>query len=135
MEGCNFVVNFDLSQQTDLQSHERVCYKPISEFQGGYDAVIVDQIMKVVQLFQMTVVMDHSFKLSYFLSALEALRIPPGSTWTIRIVFVVPPENRWSFRIAPVKDDGALEQYMWTQGRERSMAEVASIDFDRGYIG
>ncbi|EKX47851.1 hypothetical protein GUITHDRAFT_106401 [Guillardia theta CCMP2712] len=135
LKACNFVVNFDPSQQTDLLPHERVCYKPISEFQGGYDALIVDQIKKVVQFFQMTVAMDHSFKLSYFLSALEALRIPPGRTWTIRIVVVVPPENRWSFRIAPVKDDGALEQYMWTKWLERSMAEVASIDFDRGYIG
>ena len=78
--------------------------------------------------------MDHSLKLSYFLTALEALGIPPGGTWTIRIVFVVPPENEMLFRVARVEDDWALEHYMWKQGEKVSMAQVASIDFNRGCV-
>ena len=134
LKACNLVVIFDPSQDTVSLPHTRVCLKPISEFQGGYDAIIVDQDDKVVQFFQLTVARDHSLKLSYFLTALEALRIPPGGIWTIRIVFVELPENEMLFRIAPVKDDGALEQYMWKKGEELSMVQVASIDFNRGYV-
>ncbi|EKX49562.1 hypothetical protein GUITHDRAFT_67655 [Guillardia theta CCMP2712] len=135
LKACNLVVIFDPSQDTDSLPHTRVCLKPICEFQGGWDAIIVDQDDKVVQFFQLTVAKDHSLKLSYFLTALKALGIPAGEIWTIRIVFVVPPEDGMLFRIASVKDEGALEQYMWKKGEERSMVQAASIDFNRGFVG
>ncbi|EKX33524.1 hypothetical protein GUITHDRAFT_120269 [Guillardia theta CCMP2712] len=101
-------------EHTDSLPHTRACLKPISEFQGGYDAIIVDQDEKVVQFFQLTVSMDHSLKLWWDMDDKDC--------------FVVPPENKELFRIAPVEDAGALEQYMWKKGEELSMAQVAKSE-------
>ena len=63
-----------------------VCFMPISELQGGYNAKHAKKAVFV----QVTVAEKHSLKLSFFLEALEALGIPPGRAWKVEIIILIP---------------------------------------------
>ncbi|EKX52594.1 hypothetical protein GUITHDRAFT_150589 [Guillardia theta CCMP2712] len=121
------IVFFDPLQLKISLPTTSVCFRPISELQGGYDAVIVDKDAKRAVFVQVTVAEKHSLKLSFFLDTLRALGIPAGLVWKVEIIFLIPRERMPVFRISPVEDCGALETYGWKKGEERKQAKVACL--------
>ncbi|EKX50981.1 hypothetical protein GUITHDRAFT_103565 [Guillardia theta CCMP2712] len=119
------VVFFDPLQGNHSLPRTAVCFRPISELQGGYDALIVDKNAKKAVFVQVTVREKHALKLSFFLDALTALGIPPGRAWKVEIIFLIPNQRMPVFRISPVEDCGALEGYGWKKGEEKKKAKVA----------
>eukprot|EP00960_Hanusia_phi_P072038 767690-Hanusia_phi.AAC.1 len=96
-----------------------------------------------IQFVQLTIGKKHSFKLPFFLKALQALGVPEGAGeslevgedparegWEVAIVYVTVPTRLASFRIQAPKDSGTLERYEWKRGEERTQAKVAGFDLD-----
>ncbi|EKX36775.1 hypothetical protein GUITHDRAFT_117071 [Guillardia theta CCMP2712] len=125
-EPCS-VVFFDPLQLKPSLPSTAVCFRPISELQGGYDAVIVDKDAKRAVFVQATVARKPSLKLSFFLDNLMALGISAGLVWRVEIIFLIPRERMPVFRISPVEDCGALKTYGWKKGKERRQAKVACL--------
>ena len=125
-EGCPVFLLETMGVIKDLPQ-DRTCLRPISVFQPGFDAIIVDVRAKLVEFVQVTVSSSHSFKLSPFAKALMKLNIPTKG-WKVKVVFIVPPERLQDFRIDPIKNCGALKEYGWKKGQEGKQADVASID-------
>ncbi|EKX46162.1 hypothetical protein GUITHDRAFT_108193 [Guillardia theta CCMP2712] len=121
------VVNFSSLQGIKTLPAQNTCLRPISAFQGGYDAVMVDKEKRKVMFVQATIAQKHSFKLSFFLKALKALNIPEGGEWKVEVVFLIPVEELARFEIKPIEDSGALKDYGWKRGEEAMQAEVAGI--------
>eukprot|EP00960_Hanusia_phi_P065147 766003-Hanusia_phi.AAC.1 len=122
-EPCNILSFAELPRMQTL-ARGRTCLQPYCEFQGGYDGVIVDKENRQIQFVQVTIAAKHSFKLSFFLKALEALGVPTTG-WKVRIIFVTVRQRLASLQIGPVKDRGALEKYGWKKGQEEEKAEKA----------
>eukprot|EP00961_Rhodomonas_salina_P225665 3051064-Rhodomonas_salina.1 len=72
----------------------KVCLKPKTWNQGGYDAVLVvkENENQLVRFVQLTKSSCHELKMKYFSECLEALGIHGGDGWTVEIVFVVDKE-------------------------------------------
>ncbi|EKX42813.1 hypothetical protein GUITHDRAFT_111183 [Guillardia theta CCMP2712] len=105
----------------------RTCFRPISENQGGYDAVFVDLPSKCAQFVQVTVAKQHDFKLRYFPEALIALGILPGHGWTVKVVLLIPQNRVREFKISCVDDRGKLKEYGWEGGQEETNVDIASV--------
>ena len=59
---------------------------------------------------------------------LRLLRIGKEKGWKVEIVFVVPKENLYSFRVTNVENNGVLARYGWTSGNEENKAQVFGMD-------
>ena len=97
------------------QGEARLCLKPLKWNQGGYDAVILDSNDKLVRFIQVTIAETHDLKLRFMYECLQSLGIEQGGTWKVEIVFVVPKENLYKFRMKRVEDEFILTQYGWTR--------------------
>ncbi|EKX54970.1 hypothetical protein GUITHDRAFT_99616 [Guillardia theta CCMP2712] len=97
------------------QGAARLCLKPLKWNQGGCDAVIVDSNDKLVRFIQATIAETHDLKLRFMYDCLQSLGIEQGGTWKVEVVFVVPKENLYKFRVNHVEDDFILTPYGWTR--------------------
>eukprot|EP00960_Hanusia_phi_P063891 765614-Hanusia_phi.AAC.1 len=120
--------NSDGLRSVDALSCRRVCLRPLNPLHGGYDAVIVNKTVRVIEFVHLTMAKEHSLKLNFFLGALRALGIAQDAGRKVKIVFVT--ERLSSFRISRVEHAGALKRYGWQQGNDKEQAEVVSIDYD-----
>ena len=113
--------------QARMQGTNRLCLKPLRWNQGGYDAVIVDLYCKLVRFVQVTIAETHDLKLRYMYDCLKTLSIEEGGSWKVEVVFVVPKENLYKFRISNVENRGILTKYGWARGEEEIDAHVAGM--------
>ncbi|EKX41220.1 hypothetical protein GUITHDRAFT_112691 [Guillardia theta CCMP2712] len=118
---------FSPSQGIETLPEDKTRLRPISAFQGGYDAEIMDQAEGKVMFVQVTMAQKHSFKLSFFSKALKVFNIPEDGAWKVEVGFLVPLEELARLEISRIEDSGALEKNGGKRGDEAMQVDVVGV--------
>ena len=101
--------------------------KPLKWNQGGYDAVYVNKVTKVIRFIQVTRGATHSFKIQYFNSLLWKFA-EYFETTTLEIYFLVPEQQVEVFKISSVVGHGLLSAFPeWKICEELDQIKIAGV--------